>query len=163
MAIVIPGKAVFLEHPRTGSTSIRAALRKSGGQPFGRHSFIKAKRGEKTVATVRNPFDVLVSWWLITGQTSFEEFLLEDHEGFMTKGGRLFYYYKHVDIWMRFENLNIDFVSVCRRLGIRPTVLPRFNPTKMKKDYRTYHTPETIEIVKEKYAKELEQFNYRWG
>lgn len=164
MAVIFNGKMVFLEHPRTGSTSVRDALKKIGGQPFTRHEYVAAKRGELTVAAVRNPFDVLVSWYLIIGErqgyNTFKDFLLGCHDQFMTKHGRLFYYHKHVDIFIHYENLQAELNGALRRCGLPSVRLHRYNRTKGKQAYQSYYDDETSEIVRSRFRAELEEYGY---
>jgi hypothetical protein len=165
MAVRIPNKLVFLEHPRTASTSIREALRKIGGQPVKRHSFIKARSDEKTMVVVRNPYDILVSWWLIVGERegyrSFRHFLLESrHRELMTKNGELFYYSDHADFVLHYETLARDFLMVLNTLGLPKVDLVRRNKTAKKMPYHHYYTPETVKIVQDIYGEELERYCY---
>jgi hypothetical protein len=165
MAVRIPNKLVFLEHPRTASTSIREALRKIGGQPVKRHSFIKARPDERTAVVVRNPFDILVSWWLIVGEregyANFADFLLRsgDRE-LMTKGGKLFYYSDYANWVLHYEQLAHDFTMLLNTLGLRQVSLVVRNKTKKKLPYHNYYTPETVKIVQDIYGDELERYGY---
>ena len=163
MAVIFRGVAVFLEHPRTGSTALREALKKIGGQPHSRHSFVKARQNEKTIVTVRNPYDVLVSWWLIIGERegykTFADFLTRcnDRE-LMTKDGRLFYY--DGDYTLHYEQLDRDVGMVLRTLGLKQVTLKRRNPTPNKMPYQNYYTPETKAIVERVYGEELARYGY---
>lgn len=165
MAVIFKGKAVFLEHPRTGSTAVREALKKIGGQPVTRHSYVKAQRDELTVVVIRNPFDVLVSWWLITGERegykTFADFLVRGKDrSLMTVGGKLFYYTQHANVILRYENLAFELGNLLRALKLPQVILPQRNKTPRKMPYRSYYIPETISIVEDLYIGELERYGY---
>ena len=163
MAIVLTGKLVFLEHPRTGSTAIRAAIRKIGGHTRKRHSLVQPVGLERTVATVRNPYDLLVSWWLVIKERTgswkdFGRFLDEYDNPNMLRDGRLFYFEAYH--LMRYETLQKDFNIVLSSARIRPVKLNRLNMTPGKLSYKSYYTPETIAIVKDRFAEDLEEYGY---
>jgi len=165
VAVIFRGKAVFLEHPRTGSTALREALKKIGGQPHERHSFVKARGNEQTIVVVRNPYDVLISWWLIIGEregyTSLEDFLLRCRDRqLMTKGGRLFYYSKYADHIMHYECLKYDLATVLQYLGLPQVCLAKRNMTPNKLSYHNYYTPKTQQLVETIYGEELKEYGY---
>lgn len=62
----------------------------------------------------------------------------------------------------KFENLHQDFQSVCTHLGLVPPTLPHLGKTRHK-PYWEYYDNETREIVREKYAQDIQDFNYKFG
>ena len=60
----------FIAHPKTGSTSAMSVLLGMGFQQCGGHHDVRPEwiPGLEVVgATVRNPWDVMVSWWFHKG------------------------------------------------------------------------------------------------
>ena len=59
----------------------------------------------------------------------------------------------------KFESIQNDFDEICRRIAIPLQQLPHENKTQHL-DYRKLYTPETIEMVREKYRQDIELFGY---
>lgn len=168
MAVLIPKKLIYLEHPRTGSTSVRLVLSKiHGARTKSRHTLFLPERGEKVLSVVRNPYDALVSWWLVVKDKwkfpDFKTFLKDCNNKFFVQRGNLFYFAKHSDFIIKFENLESELNKVLEAVGLRPVVLPRANVTKDKKPFVDYYDQEAEEIVKTRFESELKAFNYDLG
>jgi hypothetical protein len=72
---------------------------------------------------------------------------------------------KNCDFIGRFENLKQDFKQACQLIGIPKSDLPQemVSPDKkkiFKKHYSSYYDPETIAIVKDMYAEDLDFLGY---
>ena len=65
----------------------------------------------------------------------------------------------NVDYVMRFENLTDDFRTVCAALGISPKTLPKYNRSN-REHYSKYYDDELRELVRERFAAEIESFGY---
>jgi len=153
-------KLIFLEHPRTGSTSVRHALRSVGGQPHKRHTKLRGK--EPTMSVVRNPYDLLTSWWIIAGKDqTFAEFIIGCNDPFMVRNERLFYFLE-TDYILTFEYLETELNDVLHKLKIRQVRLPHHNPTKGKHDYRQYYDDKTRSLVAKRFNIEIERFGYAY-
>lgn len=74
------------------------------------------------------------------------------------KAGELF-----LDFIGRFENLEEDFDKVCNLAGMSKTNLPHKNKSPMKKaNYVDYYTEKTRDFVFQRYAKDIEVFEYKF-
>jgi len=68
-----------------------------------------------------------------------------------------------VDFIGRYERLPEDYAEACRRIGIPAPALPHERrASDRKKDYRTYYTDETAELVARRFARDIELLGYRF-
>ncbi len=102
---------------------------------------------------VRNPWDRMVSYYFTPTQPpeTWDRYLRlnQDDEDPFT----------NVDYIMRFENLADDFRTVCRTLAISPPTLPRYNRSS-REHYSKYYDDELRELVRTRFAAEIERFGY---
>jgi hypothetical protein len=134
---------------------------------------IRGYVGEEVWATYfkfafdRNPWDRQVSWYLYKTKSkrsrpSFERFMrsksafVRNYELY-TIDGKL-----AVEFVGRYENLESDFASVLKTIGVDAKVaLPRTNVS-ASGHYRSYYTPELRALVEKWYAPEIELLNYKF-
>ena len=67
--------------------------------------------------------------------------------------------------FIRFENIKEDLEALSEKLGVPfyPEKLPHLKQSKRKdKKYQTFYDDETREIVRESFAREVEQFGYQF-
>lgn len=125
-------------------------------------------------AFVRNPWDRLVSRYsyllrneghprhkLVSEMKGFEEYL----EWEIRRGKMFQYTYVTessgkliVDFIGYYERLQEDFAKACARIGVRAE-LPKANASSHR-DYRTYYTQKTRELVEWHYQRDVELFGY---
>jgi hypothetical protein len=67
--------------------------------------------------------------------------------------------FENVNFIMRFENLADDFRAVCTALDISPMTLPRYNRSN-REHYSKYYDDELRELVRTRFAAEIEHFGY---
>ena len=68
-----------------------------------------------------------------------------------------------VDFIGRYERLNEDFATVCERIGIRDPALPHERQARdRKRDYRSYYSDETAELVARHFARDIRMLDYRF-
>ena len=179
-------KCIFVEVPKTGSTSIRAIV----GNPQKPHQNIwqifNAVEREKFAAYykfgfVRNPWDRAVSLYerkeglRLKPQLSFEQFVewmryasctcihpvphRYQLDWFVSPHGDVI-----VDFIGKFENLASDWAKVAARLNIAAAPLPMLNVNADRpRDYTSYYTERTRGIVAERFAVDVEYFGYKFG
>lgn len=68
----------------------------------------------------------------------------------------------NVDFVMRYENIKKDFSYVCEQIGLSNVELPHRNKsTNKRKHFLSYYDQALFELVAEKYAIDIELFNYK--
>ena len=136
---------------------------------------IYAKRFKNPIvfSTVRNPFERMVSIWKHKSFKKLETFnefckLRYKNMGRMQRWHSQPLHFHLYDINMsvnyvlRLESLQEDFDTMNNKLKLPCKKLPHKNKSKHK-HYTEYYDNETKEIVAEKYAKDIEYFNYEFG
>jgi hypothetical protein len=127
-------------------------------------------------AFVRNPWDRLVSWYsfilqnpdhrrhrLVVELGSFEAYVhfeierdkISQYDMLAGRDGEI-----RLDFVGRFENLREDVGHVFERLGVEAE-LPREKVSRHAA-YPTFYTPETVELVRRHWSKDIETFGYQF-
>lgn len=174
-------RCVYMAVPRTGSRSVarwlqddhaaRASRKKA---VHGNHHGVDApvlaecrKMGYRIICPVRNPWDVIVSWWhhnpnwFGLGNAEFPQFV----EWFPKHGrnryldeGRLYSFWsQHATRIVKYERLRQDLARILHV----PINLPHIGKS-ARGPYQEYYTPELRDYVAEKFAPEIEQYGYRF-
>lgn len=129
-----------------------------------------------TFSFVRNPWDRAVSDYLYikryTRIRTFKQYLVHSYHHNKTESFQRHvldqhsFVYNHdkctVDFLGRFETLQQDFDKVCMRLDIPNTALPVVNKND-RDHYTEYYDDETRDIVSQRYARDIELFNYTFN
>lgn len=116
---------------------------------------------------VRNPYDKMVSSYNMARNRdnypgTFADFVKSrscySHPRYCIDGK------PSMDHYIRFENLEEDLKTVCRKLNLECNMkeLPRFKTTfrKTGDSYQNYYTEELRKIVYSKHQKEFDRFGY---
>ena len=177
-------QCIFVEVPKTGSTSIRSLI----GEPRKPHLNIWQIANEATpeqfrnyfkFGFVRNPWDRAVSLYerreglQLRDKLSFDQFVdwmkfasstclhpvphRYQLDWFVNPHGDVV-----VDFIGRFERLETDWAHVAQRIGA-PLSLPRLNSNPGKqRHYSTYYNSRTRNVIAERFAVDIEYFGYRF-
>ena len=119
---------------------------------------------------VRNPWDRMVSYYFTPTQSP-ETWDRKRFREIISKAVSVADYLRldpdeedplaNVDYIMCFENLVDDFRTVCGTLGISPSTLPRYNRSS-REHYSKYYDDELRELVRMRFAAEIERFGYKF-
>lgn len=119
---------------------------------------------------VRNPWDRMVSYYFTPTQNP-ETWNRQKFREMISKAVSVADYlrldagekdsFANVDHIMRFENLAEDFRAVCIAIGVSPPTLPRYNRSD-REHYSRYYDDELRELVRARFAPEIERFDYRF-
>lgn len=67
-----------------------------------------------------------------------------------------------MDFIGKIENFQKDFDTLCSKLSLKPIILPVKNKTNHD-HYSKYYDPEMVEIIREKYNKDIQLFQYEFN
>ena len=201
MAVVLPGKFVYLATPHTGSMAVAAALKNINGafsayhkpRGIGHHATLKeVKRvcgdqltgAEVVFTTIRNPYDVLATWY-VRNEYHFQmrrleeqlerELTIRDFLELWLKlntrphlvNGRIFYHALECQKVIRYENLQGELNALMRKIPGTPGSVPleRENPTPSKKHWSLYFDDPTYAWINEHFQADFVDFGYPfiWG
>lgn len=168
MAVILPGKFLYLANPRTASTSTRIALGKlpEAKMLWPQHQLLHECHlyaDEQPVTAVRNPYDVLATWFqLQVKYKDFVEFLRKfEHKQFLLGDPPdLFWQCGEGFHILRWETLQKDLDEFLAGWGLPSVEIPRENTTKDKKPWQEYYTPEAFEAANERFGAILDRYGY---
>ena len=117
---------------------------------------------------VRNPWDRMVSYYFTPTQKP-ETWSRKEFRETISKAVSVSDYlrldngegdpFANVDCIIRFENLANDFRTLCNAIGISPPALPQYNRSN-REHYSKYYDDQLRELVRARFAAEIERFNY---
>jgi len=170
MSFSAKGELIYLAHPRTASIATERALskifptrsKKTKNHHAQLHEIDYRQGDEKIFTTIRDPLDMITSWW--EAQTSrhhigLTRFIQEYKHSMMERNGHLFYFLEDAHEHLRFENLQIDFDRLMLKWGYSPRILEVTNVTKNKKPFMEYHTEETIAAMWKRWPKDMDMYH----
>ncbi len=181
---ILPEKKIcFLANPKTASLATAIALNSLGFIHFGDQHCVPEASGWKhwqeiddswvIFSTVRNHYDVLVSWYFYQTRTPaaskyfgwpFERFLYEwatNPEWF--RDGRL--YWKRTplcDRILRYEILQTDFSALLNSCDIPAVKIELHNVSLNRKgrDWRMFYSEKSMQFMKDIFGDEMKQYGY---
>lgn len=175
--LLTAGNLLYLATPHTASRSTARALEAIGGRSSPRHhdtlddllqsGFITQSELESVcvVTTVRNHFDVLVTWWLARGRgRPFPQFLkllvtLPDE---VSPDGRLFWkHFDDADVALRYESLADHLAALLAPMRLAVS-LPHVGVSKPRDSWPTHYDVQTRRFVESAFARELAALSYAW-
>ena len=182
-------KYVFIHINKCGGTSIERALRIpiiNHDTALERLKIIGSRRFNACwkFTFVRNPFDKVVSHYeyrKLTNQTDMGTCPIDfDRWVELAYGEKNTKYYDQPKMFMpqtkwisdetgeiivdyigRFESIESDFGTVCRKLGVT-TTLPHVKSTRRKKPYRSYYSRRSRAIIEDHFREDLDKFGYEF-
>lgn len=158
-------KVAFIAHPRTASSATGHTLLQMGFTIVGNHHSLESGREDWTVGcTVRNPFDVMVSWYhnKPREEKSFAlwlpRFIDECH--YFDDNHLMFYGQPYATHVLRFENLQKEFDKFCFDAKLCPRqILPRNVSTRKEVYYMSYYN-ENAKLVVERFRDDFVNNGY---
>jgi len=160
-------KVSFIAHPRTASVAMAETLLSMGFKQIGSHHQMRESWClNTTFSVVRNPFDMMVSWYYFKrreNDMSFEDWLsrfLKDPPDYISSG--LFFGHRLCTDILWYENLQEEFDELMKRVGLPQTDIVRSNVSEGRagRDFMGVHTDATIERTGFFFQDEIEQFDY---
>ena len=201
MAVLIPGKLLYLRSPHTASVATEAAIVRASSEavviipghctmeeiihgkpstpasgtalfgrgPESRDGGVSANElregGEVIVTTVRNPYDVIVTWWLraTRGEGSFVEFIRHyNRSPQLSSKGEIFTHAKHANVVLQYDTLDEDFTLIMKLLGLPQEKILVDNVTRGKKHWEEYYdaSPGARAAVNLRFGPEIEELGF---
>jgi hypothetical protein len=178
-------KCIFVEVPKTGSSSIRMIVGSSSEPHLNICQISHLIEPEKfssyfKFGFVRNPWDRAVSLYerreglQMRNKMSFDQFIhwmklssctcihpvphRYQLDWFLSPHGDVM-----VDYIGKFETIDQDWKKISEKIGIN-SVLPKLNVNNERvRDYTRYYNKETMSIVSERFAVDIDYFGYKFG
>lgn len=175
--MIVGDSFIFIHNPKTGGSSIRGALLPQYGRTDKQHAGLFPPRGYQSIphriAVVRNPYDRIVSGYEFSqkkkdpkDKTPFDEWVLSDEPWMI---GPFDFCRVPQSYWtwgcnriLRFERLEQQFNEVMYEFNI-DVKLPHLNQSKRGRDFRSYYTKETYNVVTDRFKPDLIKYGYEFN
>jgi len=166
MSTILPGKFVFLYHPRTASCATKRALVAVGGKPgpvgkpAGHHgklarSLIASTPDIPIICTIRNPYDVVASYaayrWPNTKKGP-AEFAETHSDRDFCRDGRLYYHAADATRFIRYECLYAELHQLLDEYKLPLGAFPFVGETESKK----FRTRSLEDVVKDRFPDDVQ-------
>jgi hypothetical protein len=154
----------FICHPNTGSRSLKKFLLSEGASLVGEQhqmSLPAIKKCRAVVSVVRNPYDVMASWYWRIQPVEFEEWL-EGDRGYEGPHKGMFYGLPHTTHVIRFEWLEPMMKQAFEQLELPELKLPHIGNGKFRQNqhYRVLYNRHCITMVERVYGTLMAQLGY---
>jgi hypothetical protein len=123
------------------------------------------------IGMIRNPYDRVVSAWRYgfnNRRKKFKDYLkgLFESSKYEKRNLNMCDFFKvggdiEIDLYIKYENIQRDFNNVCEKIGVIDQQLPHKNKGGHK-HYSQYYDKETISIVSDIYAEDINTFKYKF-
>lgn len=159
-------KLGFIAHPRTASTATAHVLMGMGFEiVHGHHEFVEILNDDWEVfCTVRNPYDVLVSWFYNKPREKpFSLWLPEFLDGcHLLQGERMFFGQPLCHHILHYENLQDEFELLMSDFDLPLVEIPRRNVSAREStSFVGHYNFRTSQMVLERFAKDFHNNGYR--
>jgi len=177
-------KVVYVSHPRTASVATGKSLGAVGFEPLGdlkptHHTFLYDPSSPITVdtrhqwtviTTVRNHYDAIISWMCLWyrhtphPRWTVRDFATRLDRGRWTCQPHLWQWHTDVDIVWRYETLAEDMADTLTwlSLDVPPLLTENVTAVRAGRPYQQFYTPTTRDYITERYAKDIDQWGYRY-
>ena len=160
-------KLGFIAHPRTASTATAHVLMQMGFEILhGHHEIVTCLDDDwELFCTVRNPYDVLVSWFYNQRREKpFTLWLPEFLDGcHLLQGERMFFGQSACKHILHFENLQEEFEHVMNEFDLPLVEIPRRNVSQLRDrpSFIGYYNFQSAQMVLERFSKDFHNNEYR--
>lgn len=178
MYILEEHNLAFIAHPKTASSATKRVLRGLGAKLYGTHHEVKEDHCQRLLdaggiimSTVRNPFDLFVSWYFhyaarrgegneIEPFKEWLPFIMENPNPYMKRG--LFYGLKWSNRVLAFESLQWDFGVVLEECDIETQTIEPFNISHKRKarPYQWLYDAELIQLLLDRYGDQMLDYKF---
>lgn len=162
--VLLPSKFLYLATPKTASTSTGHELRNTfGARMYRKHASIREVPeydGELAFTTVRNPYDLIVSWFTgVKIPMTLADFVRRHTGKHFVRHDKLFWHVVDGVETIRYEHLENDLAAMLDRVGLPPVALP-VPPTKRTVPWESFYDAEALAAVNARFGEEIERFGY---